>query len=206
MARPHDLTLVNPDGTPLDRRLARVLLRLRGRLCRDFPIGDDDVAVVEVLEEAGRRLRARERRAGPITNLHGFAWVTLRNVATSRLARTRTKVSLAEVTEPTLFAQLHAHEGSAERIERRILLNEVLSRLAPHEREICLWKHAGVPSAAIARRQGRQVSAVDAIYSRAKRKLRDVLLAPPPRSPRSRGATLEKTTTRAGARRRSSRQ
>lgn len=204
MARSDDPILVNPDGTPLDRRLARVLVRLRARLCRDFPIGDDDVAVVEVLEEAGRRLMARERRAGPITNLHGFAWVTLRNVATSHLARTRTKVSLAEVTEPTLFAQLPAQEGSAERIERRILLNEALSRLAPHERQICLWKHAGVPSASIAQRQGRQVSAVDAIYSRAKRKLRDVLLAPPPRSPRNRGAAS--ATTRAGARRRSSRQ
>ena len=137
---------------------------------------------------------ARERRGGPIANLHGFAWVTIRNVATSRLARTRTKVSLAEVTEPTLFAQLQAQDGSAERIERRILLKEVMSRLTPHERQICLWKHAGVPSAAIARRQGRQVSAVDAIYSRAKRKLRDVLLAPPPRSPRNRGATSAATT------------
>lgn len=194
MARPDDPILVNPDGTPLDPRLARVLLRLRGRLCRHFPVGDDDVAVVELLEEAGRRLAARERTSGPVTRLYGFAWVTLRNVATSRLARTRTKGHLAEVTESTLLERLQAQDGSAEHIEQRILLHELLARLSPHEREICVWKQAGFPSAAIARRQGRQVSAVDAIYSRAKRKLRDLLLAPPPRAPRHRVPTSPRTT------------
>lgn len=194
MARANTIVLISPDGTPLDRRLARVLLGMRRRLCREFPIGEDEVVIVEILEEAGRRLMARERRGGPITNLYGFAWVTLRNVASSRLARARSKVCLAEVTEPALLAQLQARDGAPDRIERRILLLEVLSRLAPHERQICVWKYAGVSTAAIARRQGRQVSAVDAIYSRAKRKLREMFLAPPPRSSRNHRPTSSRMT------------
>jgi DNA-binding CsgD family transcriptional regulator len=65
--------------------------------------------------------------------------------------------------------------GSAEEIERGILLREVLAHLSPEERLICMWKKAGYSSQEIAEYQGRSVSAVDTLLCRARQKIRRLL-------------------------------
>jgi len=51
--------LLDGNGKPFDAHIDSVLSRLMLRLRREFPSLQDDVAYVEVLEEAGRRLANR---------------------------------------------------------------------------------------------------------------------------------------------------
>ena len=57
------LGLVDRDGKPLAAHIDGVLAGLVGRLRQHFPALQDDVTVVDVMEEAGRRLARREEDA-----------------------------------------------------------------------------------------------------------------------------------------------
>src|SRR6266542_702349 len=81
------LRLLDENGKPLGTRVEGVLERLLPRFQRQFPTFRDEVTLTEVFEEAGRRIVTREERSGPIEKLHGYAWVTLRSVATSWMRR-----------------------------------------------------------------------------------------------------------------------
>lgn len=74
-----------------------------------------------------------------------------------------------------VLASARAVNGSAEEIERDILLREVLGKLSREERLVCVWKRAGFSSQEIAKHQRRSVAAVDTLFSRAKQKLRRLL-------------------------------
>lgn len=50
--------LLDSDGRPFHPRIERVLCQLVTRLRREFPALQDEVTVIEVMEEAGRRIRA----------------------------------------------------------------------------------------------------------------------------------------------------
>lgn len=76
--------LLDSDGQPFHPRIECVLLQLLPRLRREFPSLQDEVGLAEIMEEAGRRIRHREER-GPLERLHGYAWVTVRSIATSRM-------------------------------------------------------------------------------------------------------------------------
>ena len=178
MNRPRDMMLLDRDGTPLDLRIARVLARLLPRLRRQFPQLSDEVTITEVMEEAGARLASRERSAGLIEKLHGYAWVTVRSVATSRMRRGSTRLiqkTLESETSHLVLASVRAVNGSADEIERDILLREVLGKLSLEERLVCVWKRTGFSSQEIAKHQRRSVAAVDTLFSRAKQKLRRFL-------------------------------
>ena len=56
------LGLLDGDGNLIPAHIEGVLTRLLPRLRRHFPILQDDVALIEVAEEAGRRMHARETR------------------------------------------------------------------------------------------------------------------------------------------------
>ena len=170
--------LLDSNGNPLADRIQRVLDRLLPRLRRQFPALRDDVAVTEVMEEAGRRIASREERGGPIEKLHGYAWVTIRSVATSRVRRGSLRLiqnTLESEASEARLAVVPAVSGSAEQMERDIFLREVLAKLSPEERLVCVWKKAGYSSLEIAQFQGRSVAAVDTLFSRAKQKLRSAL-------------------------------
>ena len=172
------LGLLDSNGKPFAARIERVLGRLLPRLRRQFPALQDEVALTEVMEEAGRRIVGREERGGPIDKLYGYAWVTIRSVATSRMRRGSIRLiqkTLESGASHARLATVPAAIGSAEEIERDILLREVLGRLSQDERLVCLWKQAGHSSQEIAHFQGRSVAAVDTLFSRAKQKLRDAL-------------------------------
>lgn len=174
------ITLVDEHGAPFDPRVAGVLAQMRVRLRRQFPACRDDVLAVDVLEEAGRRLLRRERRLGPIANLHGYAWVTIRSVATSRLRRGDVRIVEASVGTRDIDALLaHRNTGrlSGADMERRVLLRQVLAALSREERRVCAMKAAGYTAEEIAGAVGRTVASVDTLYSRARAKARR-LVAP----------------------------
>ena len=172
------LGLLDSDGKPLTDRIQRALTRLLPRLRRQFPLLQDEVALTEVMEEAGRRIALRETRGGPIDKLHGYAWVTIRSVATSRMRRGSIRLIQKTLEPEASHAQLAAApaaSGTVEEIERAILLREVLDKLSPEEKLVCIWKKAGFSSQEIADHQGRSVTAIDTLFSRAKAKLRKAL-------------------------------
>ena len=169
--------LLDSDGQPFDPRIERVLLRMLPRLRREFPSLRDDVALTEIMEEAGHRIRHREER-GPIERLHGYAWVTVRSIALSRMRMGSSKLNQKTLDSEAGSARLLAtptSRGTAAEVEHRILLGELLRTLSREERMICLWKKAGFSSQEIALHQQRTVMAIDTIFSRAKQKIRKAL-------------------------------
>jgi RNA polymerase sigma factor (sigma-70 family) len=172
------LGLIDTNGSPLAPHIERVLAGLLPRVKRQFPALHDDLALTEVMEEAGRRIATRETRNGPIERIHGYAWVTVRSVATSHMRRSSMRLlqkTLESEASRDYLASVRAEYGSAEQIERDILLREVLATLSSEERLVCLWKKAGFSTQEIAKFQGRSVVAVDTLFSRAKDKVRRAL-------------------------------
>jgi DNA-directed RNA polymerase specialized sigma24 family protein len=169
--------LLDSDGQPFNPRIERVLIQLLPRLRREFPALQDEVGLAEIMEEAGRRIRHREER-GPIERLHGYAWVTVRSVAMSRMRLGSSKLSQKTLDSESGQAKLLATptlRGAPAEVEQAVLLRELLRTLSREERMICLWKKAGFSSQEIALHQGRTVVAIDTIFSRAKQKIRKAL-------------------------------
>jgi DNA-directed RNA polymerase specialized sigma24 family protein len=169
--------LLDSDGQPFHPRIERVLMQLLPRLRREFPSLQDEVGLVDIMEEAGRRIRHREAR-GPIERLHGYAWVTVRSIAMSRMRLGSFKLYQKTLDSQAGNARLLAtpsQRGTAAEIEQAVLLRELLRTLSREERMICLWKKAGFSSQEIALHQRRTVVSVDTIFSRAKQKIRKAL-------------------------------
>lgn len=90
------------------------------------------------------------------------------------------------------IAALPATTASADRIERHILFAEVLAVLSEEEQKVCVWKNMGFSSREIARHRGNSTEAVDTMFFRAKRKVRQALgLGSDPR-----GGPVESRTAR----------
>jgi RNA polymerase sigma factor (sigma-70 family) len=169
------LGLLDSNGKPLAERIQRALTGLLPKVRRQFPTLRDELALAEVVEEAGRRIASREERGGPIEQLHAYAWVTLRNVATSHLRKPSTRLirdTVGSKAGEIHLAGVQASLGSPEQIERDILMREVMERFSEEERVVFMWKTAGYSAPEIAKFQGRSVVAVDTLLSRAKQKLR----------------------------------
>ena len=186
MEHQRHLILLDSEGKPLNSRIARVLSRLLPRLRRHFPQLRDEVALTDMLERAGRRIALKEQRVGHIEKLHGYAWVTIRSIATSEMRRSSVRVmqnTLDPEASHARLASVPAAFGTVEEVERTILLREMLGRLSREERLVCLWKKAGFSSQEIAKYLGRSAAAVDTLFSRAKQKLRRALGTGRDRSP-----------------------
>lgn len=172
------LGLVDSEGQPLPTHIASALARVMPRLRRQFPMLQDDLALTDVMEEAGRRIAVRECRSGRVERIHGYAWVTVRSVAISYMRRGSIRLlqkTLESEASRDYIGAIQAEHGSAEQIEREILLREVLGALSAEERLVCVWKKAGFSSQEIAHFQGRTVVSVDTLFSRAKQKVRKAL-------------------------------
>lgn len=171
-------SFVDQTGQPFDSRIEGVLSELFPRLRRQFPSFNDEVELTEILEEAGRRIAQHEHRSGQIERLHGYAWVTVRNVATSRLRRSASRIneqSICYESSEAVLSMIAAASGSPEQIEEAILLRELLEHLTPDERLVCTWKRLGFSSQEIAEFRGGSPTAVDTLFSRAKDKIRRML-------------------------------
>jgi len=168
------LGLLDRAGKPLAARIQRVLGRLLPRFRRQFPTIQDEVSQIEILEEAGRRIAAREERSGPLEKINGYAWVTIRSVATSRLRKASSRLeqrTLGPKASHAVLSTVRTQSGTPEQIERDILLREALELLSPEERRVCMWKLAGYSSEEIGRHRGSSAAAVDTLFFRAKQKM-----------------------------------
>ena len=146
--------LLDADGKPLDERLLKALNCLLPRFRRRFPAIQDEVEITEVFEEAVRRIQKRERQAGPIEKLRGYAWKALESIGVSVHRRSTMQIRVKRVesrTGPEIVSRLHALDGSVEQIERDILLREIESSLTPEEARIFRLKALGFSSEEIAK-------------------------------------------------------
>ena len=169
------MSLVDEEGRPLDARLERTLLALVPRLKRCFPSIRDDATTTRVLEESARRVSGRERKMGGLERLNGYAWVTLKSVASSHLRRGESQVarrSIGGVAGERILAGTTALSNTHRDIERRVLAGQLLSAFTPGERRVCLMKHAGYTTREIAHALGRSAVSVDTMYCRARAKAR----------------------------------
>lgn len=178
MEYPPKFRILDEAGQPLSPHIEQALLALVPKFQRHFPSFRDELSLVEVLEEAGRKIDRREKRSGPIERLHAYAWVALRSVATSRLRRGDGR--LAQRTLPSeegeaALDSTPARAGGVDEIERRILLRQVLDTLTPEERLVCILRKAGFSSQEIADRRGGTPGAVDNVLWRVKLKVRKLL-------------------------------
>ena len=167
--------LLDENGQPLSDHIQCAIVSLIPKFQRHFTAFRDDVALIEVLEEAGRKVHRRQMRSNPIERLHAYAWVTLRSVATSRLRRGDGHLAQRTLSAEEGEAALDTTPtklGSADQVERAILVREVLERLTPTERLVCIWKNAGFSSQEIADRRGGTAMAVDKLLSRVRQKMR----------------------------------
>src|SRR5262249_14076954 len=109
---------------------------------------------------------------------HGFTWVTVRNVAISRLRRGPHLLEMpisGSRESAAALARLTAEDGSPERIQASILLHEALQQISDRERKIAILKKAGFSTRSIAKKLDMSVSAVDTTYARLREKLRRLL-------------------------------
>ncbi len=166
--------LIDAEGKPVDDRLTKVLNALLPRFRRRFPGIQDDVEITEIFEEAARRISKRERASGPIEKLGGYAWKALESIGVSLQRRGSMQVRFKSV-EPRISSdivtQLRAWDGSAEEIERTILLRELEAQMTPEEAWIFRQKALGFSSEEIARQRESSVNSVDKAMSRLKQKI-----------------------------------
>jgi len=176
------IMLVDDRGQPLSPHLADVLTGLVPKFRRTFHCLSDDYTLVEIFEDAARKIEGRERRSGPLERLHAYAWVTVRSVATSRLRRNDYRllaISIRSQEGEAILAHTPSREGGAHDIERCILARQLLSAMRPAERVACIAKAQGFSSQEIANRLGTSVTAVDKMVSRTRQRLCDRLDANP---------------------------
>jgi RNA polymerase sigma factor (sigma-70 family) len=170
-----------------DSNVQRILQVLVPRFCREFPAFQDEARVADALDRAKKRI-ARGLRRGSVANLHGYAWVTLRHIATSWLRTGSGKLEqhLDGAPSHRVIDRLGATFGTAEEIESNILARELLARLTPDKRRVCLLRSAGFTGFEIAERCRMSPSALNTLLSRARNKLRGLARPRPTSSSRGR--------------------
>ena len=170
--------LLDDTGQPFGAHIDSALRALLPRLEREFPTLRDETVLVEVLEEAGRKIADHERRDGPIEKLHAYAWVAIRSVATSRLRRGSMRIARATFAGDDaldVLGTVQASIGTPEQIEAEILVRELLAQLTPEEQLLCVAKRLGFSSKEIAEEQGTTVERVNTFFHRVKQKMRVAL-------------------------------
>jgi RNA polymerase sigma factor (sigma-70 family) len=180
VADARDCILLDDFGRPLNPRLTSVLVALIPRFRRTFNTLRDDATIVDVIEEAGRRIAQREARFGPVDRLHSYAWVTLVSAATSLLRRGPARLeghSPRAGGSARLAASLVATTGTAEQIERAILIREMLDQLPQNQRLAILLRLEGFTLQEIADRQGSTTASVNMHLWRARWRLRELVRA-----------------------------
>ena len=171
------IPLVGSDGQPLPERIQRALHDLLPRFNRWFPLQDEAV-VTGLLEQAGQRIKEKERKSGPVESLHGFAWTVLHNLGVSELRLSRSKVQLESVGSEEgelLMSFMSSDQNGPTAIEERLAIEQALAQVTELERRVALLKAAQFTSAEIAEQMGSTDRAVDQAYFRVRHKLKKLL-------------------------------
>jgi DNA-directed RNA polymerase specialized sigma24 family protein len=165
-------------GNPLSARLQRALTDIAPRVRHRVAALGDELLVTDILEEAGRRIADQERTSGPVDNLEAYAWVTVLNLARSRIRHPSMRLvrsTLGSHESDAVFNTLPSRRGSPEQIEAAILVQQVLAHLTAEERWLCDRKQWGLSSREIALEAGTSVARVNTLFYRVKRKIRNAL-------------------------------
>jgi DNA-directed RNA polymerase specialized sigma24 family protein len=166
--------LVDEQGQPLSPRIDDALRRLFRKFRKKYPFIRDETEVVEIFEKAGSHIALREAEQGPVTKLHGFAWVTLKNATVSWLRRGSVRMRLASIggeDSSALLSITPAREGTPEQIENGVMLRESKEALNDDEWLVCHLKIQGYSAKEIGRQRGSSSAAANMVFSRAIRKL-----------------------------------
>lgn len=167
-----NLVLVDARGDPLEGPLAQVLQRLAYPLRRDFPDLCDDVELIDVLEEAARRIIAR---GCAVRRLYRYSWLTVQRIALSRmrhLSHRYVHESLSNGAGRSALRSLQSSWNSPQQIERLVLEREFVAYLTTDENAVVNGRLDGCSSKEIALQRGCTEAAVNAAYHRAIVKLR----------------------------------
>lgn len=169
---------VDRSGQPFAAHIQEVLRDLLPRLQREYAALRDEATFTAVLEEAGRKIARAERRQ-ELRDLHRYAWVVVRSVAISRTRTLRVSQSMLELADSTdiLASTPATMMGTAESIEREILLREIMEMLEPDEQSLMILKTAGFSSPEIGVELGISKEAVDTRFSRVRAKVRHQMSA-----------------------------
>jgi DNA-directed RNA polymerase specialized sigma24 family protein len=170
------LSLLGPDGKPLDERLRKIFGRLLPKFLRRFPAFLDAAEIQSHSEEAVRRFQQKEEQSGQeLEKPWGYAWRALESVGISAERTNEMQVRFRTVESPSDSAvvfRLRAWDGSLEQTERGILLRQLEAFMTPDEVWMFRQKAAGFSHAEIAKGRGCSVNAVDQAMSRLIRKVR----------------------------------
>jgi RNA polymerase sigma factor (sigma-70 family) len=169
-------TLLDADGRPLDPRIQEVLRALIPRFRRRFLTLRDELLVVEIFEEAGRRIAENAATFTAAKNASAYAFRILCTVALLRLREPSIRLerkTIGSEAGQLVIESLPARDGTPDQIEASILLEEYLEPLTVQEQELCMWKQAGHTSREIAKKLGTSPGYVDNLFYRIKRKCED---------------------------------
>lgn len=171
--------LLDKAGQPLSARVQEALRNVVPQVRKGFPsLNNDDLQIVEILEEAGRRIEDHERASGQVDNIDAYAWVTVQNVAKSRVQRSSMRLvrsTLPSHDSEAVLDRLPARFASAEEIESDILYKEIQAQLTVKEQLLCTYKKWGFSVREIAQEQGMSIVSVNTHFYRIKRKIRAAL-------------------------------
>jgi DNA-directed RNA polymerase specialized sigma24 family protein len=100
------------------------------------------------------------------------------NVARSRLGRSSMRIigaTLDHEASDAVLRTLHARDGSREQIENDILVQQILAKMTPEERDLYFRKSWGHSVRDIARACGKSEGHVNTLVYRMRLKIRDLL-------------------------------
>lgn len=176
---------VDERGRPFEEPLQQALHNAYVQLRREFTPLRDDTDRIDVVEEAGRRIRDRDRERSDVNDFEVYVWTSVSNAAKSRLRRNEMRLVRGrldpEATEEA-FGELVAVHGTQEQIENGIFEREILASLNEDERCLLHYKEAGRKALEIAAELGISVIAVHVRFHRLKRKVRRLLAEAAPKS------------------------
>jgi DNA-directed RNA polymerase specialized sigma24 family protein len=178
MASLPKLHLVDRRGSPLSERIRAALQSLLPDFRRQFPQLRDEAVILNLVEEAGRKIAEHESRHGQIEHLQAFARKTLTNLGISWTRGPEGKLNGRTVDPAKAGAALEtakARHGAPEQIFQEVLLRQLLERLTEEERAVCIRRRAGWSSKEIAKELRRSPAQVDSTFHRATQKLREAL-------------------------------
>lgn len=168
--------LVDASGNPLEERFQRVARKLERQFFNALPEVGDEAVVCNCVEQTALKVHVHEQKYGRVDDLSSYFLRVYSNVVSTLLrGRYHTKY---ESTLPDQELEVSAgcsRAGSAEAIERQILIDEILRGLDERKRMMLLLDGIGYSARDIAKRCKTSESNVYTTLHRAREEARKLL-------------------------------
>jgi DNA-directed RNA polymerase specialized sigma24 family protein len=162
--------LVDPDGKDLAPNIQSAVHRVAQRLTRLLSGISDEAVVSTLVEDSARRVAREEQKHGPVLELVPYLHRAVLNAIRSEQRRRAREVQMS-----VALPDGPAESTDSDRIQKAILVRELLERIHPQAAAIALLKSEGYKSREIADKLGLTVRNVDTIYCRTRQDLRELL-------------------------------